>query len=536
MRIFNLFKRADTPAAFAKGYDAVRDPFAERQRREADVETTGEDKITPARKRNKLINLSRDLLRNSPESVTQDQQLRVNIVGWIGGKLYAAFGEGYKDAARDVIRYFNKVWSLHAEFTFGEHFNWILKTAITAQEAGGNAILVFDDGILTGGDGTGRIRGFEADEIAAVPDEEFKKRFPATYTQSEGFVYNESGVFCGAFVSSSQRGRKCFDPKAGFITLRCDPFDDETPRNWILIGDTRRFNQGRAVPRGVAALTTAIDLHEARSSEAVASKLNAQLVAQILTDKDAAPAGNPLALPNLAATSGIAAQQGAATGGVKKFSLKKLKAIGATVEAMPPGKKIEMIDTKRPNSNFPAFAQYLQGVEGGVRGLPRVYTTLQVQNSYTGYRGEQKIAEVSFRESQKTLERKICDWAARLVIARAVRLGRITAQLPEYWWEMISWSWPRLPEVSEKEYQSGIQLALKNGTTTLHRILAPGEYEAMREERRREIEDAKADGIVDPRMETVSGSIATNDGGDGGEDTREISTEPKDPQEDKTNE
>ena len=500
--------------SFAKGYDAVRDPYAERQRREAVVETSGEDEITPARKRNKLVNLSRDLLRNSPESVTMDQQLRANIVGWIGGKLYAAFGDGYSDAAKAVVRYYNKIWSRHAEFTYGKHFNWILKTALTAQEAGGNVILVFDDGILTGGNGTGRIRGFEADEIAEIPADEFKRRFPASYTQREGFVYNESGIFCGAFVSTAQRGRKCFDPKTGFVTLKFDPFDDETPRNWIAIGDMRRFNQGRAVPRGVAALTTSLDLHEARSSEALASKLNAQLVGQILTDKDAAPSTNPLALPDLSSPSGAAGAagtSGAPSTGVKKYSLKNLKAIGAKIDEMPVGKKLELMDTKRPNANFPAFAEYLQGVEGGVRGLPRVYTTLKVQNSYTGYRGEQKIAEVSFKEAQKDIEREICDWAARLVIARAVKLGRITAKLPDFWWEMLSWSWPRLPEVSEKDYQAGVELALKNGTTSLHRLLAPGEYEALREERRREVADAKEDGVIDPRTTTASGMVVEDE-------------------------
>ena len=353
-----LHSARGTSAAFAKGYDAVRDPFAESQRREAVVETTGEDDITPARKRNKLVNLSRDLLRNSPESVTQDQQLRVNVVGCVGGKLYASFGEGYADAAKAVMREFNKIWARRADFTFGKHFNWLLKTALTAQEAGGNVILVFDDGILTGGNGTGRIRGFEADEIAAIPADEFKRRFPASYTQREGFVYNESGIFCGAFVSTSQRGRKCFDPKTGFITLTFDPFDDDAPRNWIALGDMRRFNQGRAVPRGVAALTTALDLHEARSSEAVASKLNAQLVGQILTDKDAAPSINPLSLPDLSSPSGSASPAGAAAGGVKKYSVKNLKAIGAKIDEMPAGKKLELLDTKRPNANFPAFAEY----------------------------------------------------------------------------------------------------------------------------------------------------------------------------------
>ena len=161
----------------ARGYEAVTSPFTE-QRRAAAVETKGEDRqLTPAQ-RNKLVNLGRDMMRNAPERVSQDQQLRVNIVGSVGGKLYASFPVEYKAAADAVMHYFNKVWAPRAEFTFRENFNWILKTALTAQDVGGNVVLVFDDGILTGGVGTGRVRGFEADEIAEIPQVEFEKRFP----------------------------------------------------------------------------------------------------------------------------------------------------------------------------------------------------------------------------------------------------------------------------------------------------------------------------------------------------------------------
>ena len=497
-------------AAFAKGYDAVNEPFS-RQRREAYIEHAGEDKQLSTEKRNKIINLHRDLLRNAPESVSQDQQVRVNVVGYVGGKMFASFGDA-KDAAKEVMRYFNKRWCRHADYTFGEHFNDVLKTVLTAQAANGNVVLVFDDGILSGGDGTGRIRGFEGDEIASVPKTEFEKHFPKNYVQSEGFVYNECGMFCGCFVSTSQRGKRVFAPQLGYITLKFDPFDDETVPNWIMIGDMRRFNQGRAVPPGVSALTTAVDLHEARASEAQAAKLNAQMLGQILsTEDDGSPstgAGGAFGGPSTPAGSG----EGDAE--VRHYKLKNLKAIGVKLDEVPFGKKVEMFDTKRPNPNFAGYAEYMQGVTAAVRGLPRVYATLKVQNSYTGYRGEQKIAEQSFVEAQKQLERKICDWAAYLAITRAVKIGIIKATLPEDWRERIAWQWPKLPEVSVKEAESGRKLKLENGVSSLTRELGPGELDAIIAERKREKQLFDEAGLIYPGTVTVSGAIVDSDTGD----------------------
>lgn len=500
-----LARRRD--ARFAKGYDAVNESLA-RQRREAYIERSGEDKQLSTEKRNKIINLHRDLLRNAPESVSQDQQVRVNVVGCVGGKLHISL-DGAEAAAKEIMHYFNKRWARHADYTYGEHFNDVLKTVLTAQAVNGNVILVFDDGILTGGNGTGRIRGFEGDEIASVPKDEFEKHFPKTCTQSEGFVYNESGIFCGAFVSTSQRGRKVFDPKAGYITLRFDPFDDETVPNWIAIADMRRFNQGRAVPPGVSALTTAIDLHETRASEAQAAKLNAQMVGQILnTEDDGVTSGG-----SGGAFSGPAADNGDGKGDVevREVKLKNLKAIGAKIDAVPYGRKIEMFDTKRPNPNFAAYAEYMQGVTAAVRGLPRVYATLKVQNSYTGYRGEQKIAEQSFMEAQKALERKVCDWAAYHAVTRAVKLGSIKAELPRDWHEHVAWKWPQLPEVSVKDAESGRKLKLENGMTSLTRELGPGELDAIIAERKREKELFDDAGLIYPGTVTASGEIVHPD-------------------------
>lgn len=524
--IFGVFNKGGTRSQFSKGYDVVKEPFS-RQRREAYVEHAGEDKQLSTEKRNKIINLHRDLLRNAPESVSQDQQVRVNVVGCVGGKLHISLANA-KDAAEEIMHYFNKRWARHADYTYGEHFNDVLKTVLTAQAVNGNVILVFDDGILTGGNGTGRIRGFEGDEIASVPKTEFEKHFPKTYTQSEGFVYNESGIFCGAFVSTSQRGKKTFAPQLGYITLKFDPFDDEAVPNWIAIADMRRFNQGRAIPPGVSALTTAIDLHETRASEAQAAKLNAQMVGQILkTEDDGGPsvggAGGAFSGPS---TPAAGSDEGAAE--VRHVKLKNLKAIGAKLDEVPYGRKIELFDTKRPNPNFAAYAEYMQGVTAAVRGLPRVYATLKVQSSYTGYRGEQKIAEQSFMEAQKQLERKVCDWAAYHAITRAVKIGIIKAALPSDWHEHVAWKWPQLPEVSVKDAESGRKLKLENGVTSLTRELGPGELDAIVAERAREKKLFDDAGLIYPGTVTVSGERVnpdTDDDDDDDEIDNEISDE-----------
>ena len=505
-------------AQFARGYEAVTSPFST-QRRAATVETGGEDRQLTPHQRNQLVNLSRDMMRNAPERVMQDQQLRVNTVGAVGGKLYASFPDGYGEAAQSVMHYFNKVWAPRAEFTFRENFNWILKTAITAQDVGGNAVLVFDDGILTGGGGTGRVRGFEADEIAEIPQSEFEKRFPKGWRQSRGFIYNEAGMFAGLFASTSQRGRAVFDPAAGFITLRLDPFDDVATPNFILLGDMRRFNQGRAVSPLVSALTALVDLHETVASEAQAAKLNAQMVGQIL-ESETADAGD-------GDTPGF--EERTVEGETEalpqevKFSTKELKAIGAHFDKLPPGIKIDLLDTKRPNLNIIAYVEHVTGVIGATRGLARVYSTLKAQTSYTAFRGEQAMSEQSFREGRKDLERKVCDPLARLVIGRAVRLGLIREELPEHWDEMLAWTWPKMLEVNEKDAQSALKLKLENGVTSLTRELGPGEMERILSERRREKELFDEAGLIYPGTVTASGEIV-------GEGVQDDTDEPLEPE------
>lgn len=496
------FRTGSAPVHFSAGYEVVSDPY-DKMRRAATIETKGEDRQLPAYHRARLVNLQRDMLRNSPTRVSQDQQQRVNVVGSVGGKLYAAFPDTHAAAAAAVMEYFNKKWFPRAEFTFRKNFNWMLKTILTTEDVSGNVILVFDDGILTGGNGTGRIRAFEGDEIAEVP--KLEAYFPKSYTQSQGFVYNPSGMFCGCFVSTSQRGRSVFAPDDGVIKLSVDPFDDDAIPNWICLGPMMRFNQGRSVPPTAAALATLIDLHETSANEAQASKFNSQLVGQVLHDAAGTEKRSDVPAAFDDQTSGGTGNGNGAD--VKKIVLDKLRAIGIRYQDMPEGLKMELFDTKRPNTNLPAYVDYLAGLCGGVKGMARVFSILKAQTSYTAFRGEQVMTEPSFEEARQDLEREVCDWAARCAIRRAVKLGIITEALPDGWENMIAWRWPKMREVSEKDAQDALQQKLKNGVTSLTRELGPGEFEKIIAEQAFEKAAFDKAGLIYPSETTVSGAI-----------------------------
>ena len=482
-------------AAFARGgYEIIGNSG---NRRSSAPETQGEDGITGDYGRNRLTATGRDMVRNSPTRGTMDQQRRVNVVGTVGGKLHASFPDTHADAAAEVMRWFNRVWAPHCEFTFGKSLNWLLKTTLTAEDVGGNVVLVFDDGILTGGNGTGTIRGFEADEIAPVSDADFAARFPKSYRQSGGFVYDNFGRFAGCFVSTSQRSAARFE-SGKFLTLR----RGNSAANWIATGPMRRFNQGRSIPPGTAALTTAVDLHEILSSETLAAKFNAQLVGQIIHDLGS---GDNTSAPGFAAPASGTTNPGSEL--VKKVTLEHLKNIGIRYQDMPEGVKMELFDTKRPNANMPQFIDFLTGLIGGTQGLARVYATMKAQTSYTAFRGEQVMTWPSFEEAQKDLEREVCDWAARLAISRAVKRGEIAAALPEGWEYMLAWTWPRMREVSEKDAQAALEKKLQNGVTSLTRELGPGEFDKIIEERKREKKAFDDAGLVYPGTTTVAGEI-----------------------------
>ena len=117
-----------------------------------------------ASQRLKVLNLTRDGMRNAPAVRAIVQQLRVLMVGLEGGKLTCTTED--EDWNKAAQTFFGK-WARACDFVDNTCLNECLKLMVTCLHAeGGDFCMIFDDGILTGGRGTGKVRFFESDNIA----------------------------------------------------------------------------------------------------------------------------------------------------------------------------------------------------------------------------------------------------------------------------------------------------------------------------------------------------------------------------------
>jgi hypothetical protein len=470
--------------------------------------TSGEDSVLSSGLHNQLTNQLRNQLRNSPVMRIIDQQRRANIVGQSGGNLILNFPKEFEKSAEVWENWFNQDWAPTAEFTDGMHLNDLLKNSLSAIDMGGDQVMVFDNKLF---DNSGRILSFESDEVANIPQSEFEKRFPG-FKQSQGRIYDNFGRFCGVIVSRQQRGLAEFDVNKCFI-LTANPRADRRDSLWVMPRHVFRLNQGRGVTPMSSAATAMINTHEIVASETQAAKLNAKMVGQLLDSSDAetktpvpeefapgqtnddATVENPESEP-----------EGGETAGQPELTFDDLDAIGAVYDLMPPKLKMELLDTKRPNSNMPGFIDWLVGMAGGVYGFSRPFATLNPIQSYAGFKAGQSITKPSIVEAQKSMERYILDWVGRNAFRFAMKNGLVTEALPPNWQNCMEWEWEDLPEVNQIDAENANEKSLQNATRTYANILGKGSKKKLLRFKE-EVEFFKENGLTHPSMKTVSGAI-----------------------------
>ena len=472
----------------------------------------GEDSALSLYNRNRITNQARNEMRNDPIFRSVDQQRRVNVVGTDGGKIILNFPDAYEKQAEEWGNWFNSDWAPTAEFTDQMHLNDLIKNALSSCDISGDVILLFDDGLLAD---SGRIRAFESDECANLESEAFQRRFAKFgYTQNQGRIYDTFGRFCGVVVGN-RSGRGNLSHKEGeCFVLLLDPDKDRRDAIFAMPRRAWRFNQGRGVTPMTSGINTAQDIHETVSNEIQAAKLNAKMVGQILDQSDDNSGGeNPVPSefapgeqPTPTATTEESADTVAADEAPAAIDTDALDAIGAVYDIMPPKLKMELFDTKRPNTNMPAFMDWLVGTFAGVWGFARPFGTLNPIQSYAGFKAAQALTFPSVEEEQKAQERYTLDWIGRSAFRWAMRKGIITPDVPANWAQLISWDWPLMREVNEVDAQNAINLGLSNFTKTFSDILGP-KWKSKIQQAQREVKYLEDSGMVHPSKVTVSGAV-----------------------------
>ena len=488
---------------FAKaiGYDAVNKRGEGRAA--VGVERDNEDAILPSRKRMQLVATQRDAFRNTTFSPATALQLQINVVGTDGGRVsFTTADEGFNAEAGRAFR----KWAKRCNFTDGTPLNEMLQLLLVQlTHNGGDFIAVFDDGCLTGGRGSGKVRIFESDEIKNVTDAEFMSVFgkDTRKTQQNGIVYDEFGRIIGAFVSSHGRNDEEF--KAGdYLHLQLATPGDFADSCWILVANRWRVNQGRGVSTATHVTNLLQDLADTQGSEVQAAKLNAGLGIVVTDEMQQAEQpdishgwddGDDVGEVSADTANELAEIDAAENAALKKAS-SQLRAGQSAILKLANGKKVDSFKTERPNLDTVRFITDQRIEAGTVFGLPSCFTTLKPEGTYTSARASMVMAERAFQRLRKMLERSFLDWiATRFCVWSGFAL-------PEDFDNCIRWRWPEMLEVDEGAYQTALQKEYTNAV----RNLDPLTEDFFIAERARQTEKFHAAGLVAPWEITQAGA------------------------------
>lgn len=470
------------------------------------TERCGEDGVLDYTKRMELLNMTRNLARNSSTACSILKQFDLQGVGTVGGKATFTFDDF---GTADLLRERFAAWTRSADFYDGLSFNTLLKIILKSYLIGGDMVILFDDRLV---EDSGRLMVFESDEIGDLSAEDLERAYGKRVHQSQGRIKNANDRTIGVVVSRSERGKTVFDA-ANCYTLRCDPNGSIFDSKWLMPRNVFRKNQGRGVSAFAPVVATVTDLEDLVTYELQSAKKNSQTLAQVIsTEKDNAAdaigsafaAGTDFsAMTDSEINAAVAEESEAAPITV---TLDQIKGAGVLYEAMPDNKRLELLDTKHPNANMPEFIRWLAGRSAAPFGLGSVYATLKADASYTAFRGEQVMSQPAFEEAQKFLE-EICDWVIYRWSVWAERRGILDdIDLPENWVRRVSWMWPRMREVNQIDEQNALALKLKNGTGC-YRDIYGADWKEKLSAIADEIKFCQQAGLPHPALQTARGDL-----------------------------
>ena len=468
------------------------------QRERGMVEFRTEDEILNAYGRGQMLDLARNATRNSSTFNGILKQFDLNAIGTKGGKAIFDF-----DNAEGIKSEFAK-WTRDADFFDGLSFNTLLKLILKTYILGGDMVLMFDDGLI---EDSGKLVIYEPDEIGSTTPEALAQHYGKLARQSLGRVYNSNGRFIGAIVSRSQRGETIFDPTQSYF-LRRDPDASMFDSFWLMPRNVFRVAQGRGVSPLAASLATILDLEDLCGYELAAAKKNSQTLAQVL--QDTSVSNEDVAVPsafdvdtdfeNMTDEEIEAASKEEAESQVQTMTLDRVNAAGCIYQVMPENYKMELLDTKHPNTNMPSFINWLATKSAAPFGLSEQFATFMPRGS--DFRANQLFSERAFEEAQKFLE-QICDWTLYRWSIWANKRGLINRQ-PDTFIQDVAWSWPKMDELDELQHQNAVEKKIKNMVGSFKEELGPDWKEKLTTIKD-EIDWFKKNNLPHPAFNMISG-------------------------------
>jgi hypothetical protein len=215
-----------------------------------------EDEILTMEKRGRILDITRNLVRNSSLFNTILGQMTTNVVSTCGGKVILSVPN---EKANEELKYCFSRYTRNVGFYNCDTFNHLLKRVLREYVIGGDCVLLFDDGLI---ENSGKVLLFESNEIVDVAQEEIEKRYGKGAWISNGKVYNRNGRHIGTVVSKAQKGcqgANLADPSKCYF-LKKDPNASPLENTWLHFG--LNWREGRGVSQAASAIATLHQLED----------------------------------------------------------------------------------------------------------------------------------------------------------------------------------------------------------------------------------------------------------------------------------
>ena len=486
-----------------RGQYKIVDGFTQAQIAPSSVETQTEDEILNSSRRGRLLNITRNLMRNSSLFSTLMLQLESNVVGTQGGKVILNFADAEH---ADAVRKSFAAWTRNADFFDGNDFNYLLKVFLKQEIIGGDLVVVFDSIV----EKSGKLIYFESDEIVnEMAADVIERRYGKGAKMSLGKVYSPNGRWIGTVVSKAARGKVEVREDECFF-LKRDPNGNPLDEVWIQPSTAWRKGS-RGVSRAATAVNTATQLEDLILSELEASRKNAQTFCWLRSpqeDQEEAPTafgndadGDKLDIDSMTDEQ-VEALVAKENGDAQTVNLKVAHENAVAFQQLPPGYTADLLDTKHPNTNVETMTNYLSGRVAAVLGLSRAFAVGNPTNE--DFRAQQLLSAPAIVQYQKDLER-ICDW----VFANWLRFVGDDAALAEAETAgAVTWEWKRLDSCDEAAQENANALKLKNCTGSYREILG-NDWQEKLLQIADEVKWMRDHGMTHPSMLMLSGGETT---------------------------
>jgi len=188
-----------------------------------------------------LLDLTRNLVRNSSLFNTILGQMTTNVISTCGGKVVVATENEETNKALKAAFF---PYTRNVDFYTGDTLNHLLKRTLREYVIGGDCVLLFDDGLV---EDSGKVLLFESNEIVDVPPSEVEKHYGKGAWSSQGKVYSRNGRHIGTIVSKSQKNvalaGEVADPTKCYY-LKKDPNGNPVDCYWYHFSSNWREGRG----------------------------------------------------------------------------------------------------------------------------------------------------------------------------------------------------------------------------------------------------------------------------------------------------